>query len=78
MLLAAASAATAGALDLLEAARDHEPSGDDLRALEVPEKLADALKMTLETSLDSYPAGEEREMAGQMLAACTRFLGNWA
>jgi hypothetical protein len=51
--------------------------GDDdaLFATEVPERLADALKMAIEAIAEDRALTEDQ---GQMLAACVKFLDGWA
>lgn len=68
LALAGASAATAGALDLVEFARND----CNLTITEVVENLADAAKLAIEAS------GRTDEEAMQLLAALSKYLEGWA
>jgi len=73
LALAAASAATGAAVNLIEFGRSQEDvAAWELRTLEVVETLADATKLAIEAS------GESDDMTMQLLAALTRYLDGWA
>ena len=69
---------SAAAVDLIEAIRSEGDVAATLQTSEVTENVADALQCVLNVELDALPVGERREMVGQLLAACTRFLEGWA
>jgi hypothetical protein len=71
LLLAAASSATAAAIDLIEAAREDDFDPRDLKVGETVEGLADATKMAIELS------GSDDDESMQLLAALSRFLEGW-
>ena len=75
---AAISAMSAATVDLIEAIRSDGDVAATLQTCEVTENVADALQSVLNLELDALPPGERREMVGQLLAACTRFLEGWA
>lgn len=82
LVMAAASAAAAATLELIEASREPDQEiGGDLRNREVSEILADALQsalvIELETDTTSMP-DEERELKAPLLAAVKTFLEGWA
>ncbi len=73
LALAAASAATGAAVNLIEFGRGEEdPIPGELQTLEVVEHLADATKLAIEAS------GQMDEETGQLLGALVRFLEGWA
>jgi hypothetical protein len=79
LALAAASQATEAAAELIrfvreEGTEDQRPAPFEPGDVEVAEKLADALKMTLEAMAEAMAFTDEH---GQLLAACDRFLDGW-
>lgn len=79
-LLAAASAASAVTLHLIEAGRFHAAdAGDAFEVQETAEHLAEALRTVLAAQLECGDlAADRREALGQLAAAVSRFLEGWA
>ena len=86
MALSAAAAASAGALDLIEAARAEMPIGLNLVHREAAENLADALRSVLAIEVEEVTASEgvlssgvidHAKASGVLLAAVQEFLEGW-
>lgn len=82
--IVAAHQAVDAAAELLRFAREGAACNWPFGDAEPLEKLAEALKIALEIELEhiecqTHPDfADEKQMKGQMLAACTRFIEGWA